>query len=114
MVVVNIQESTWSPGEAEKAEQAYVQRIYLQRKYVDIAAELGYEGTARLQPGEVAMQAVQRFDDEIKAGLRPRPLEPKRRRSGWESAPRRGPVTLRRGLRAAFRAVRNVRNVTED
>jgi hypothetical protein len=80
MIVMNIQESTWTPEDAERAEQAYVQRIYLQRKYVDIAAELGYKAAGSLSPGAVVMRDVQRFSAEIDTGLRSAPPEPKRPR----------------------------------
>lgn len=80
MIVVNIQTSMWTPDEAAKAEKAWSLRVHLHRKYTDIATELGFEGTEKLLPGEVAMEAVERFQAEIDAGLRSEPPDPKRRR----------------------------------
>lgn len=51
-------------------------RIYGHVRYTEIAAELGYEGTAGRPLGRVALDAVRQFDEEIRAGLRPRPAEP--------------------------------------
>ena len=80
MIVVTRQKKPITPEEAARAEQAYVLRMYESKTYVQIAEQLGYEGTAAQMPAEVAMDAVQRFDAEVDAGLREAPPEPKRRR----------------------------------
>jgi hypothetical protein len=82
MVVVNRQKKPkpMTPEEAARAEQAYILRIYEGKTYVQIAEQLGYEGTGSRSPAEVAMQAVNRLVADIEAGLRSAPPEPKKRR----------------------------------
>ena len=87
MVVVNIQESTWTPDEAARAEQAWRMRTYGSVPYLRIAEKLGYQQAGDKYPAEVAMAAVLQFGEEIEAGLRPAPAEPKRQeRQAWLAA----------------------------
>ena len=63
--------------DAAKAEQAWCLRMYGRKTYVEIAELVGYGGAV---PGKTAQQAVQRFDAEIQAGQRERPVDPDKKR----------------------------------
>lgn len=62
--------------EAALAEQAWIMRMYGNVQYRWIADELGFQPQGSRVPGYVAMDAAQRFDVEIEAGLRERPAVP--------------------------------------
>lgn len=80
MIVMSTQTEPWTPEEIATAEKAWSLRVHGHKTYVQIAEELAYEETARCTSGEVAMQAVSRFQAEIDGGLRSEPPDPKRRR----------------------------------
>ena len=77
MVVVTRQTKPMTAEDAAKAEQAWCLRTYDQKTYVEIAELVGYGGAV---PGKTAQQAVQRFDAEIEAGQRERPVDPDKKR----------------------------------
>jgi hypothetical protein len=79
IIVVIRQMKVMDAKSAALAERAYVLRMYESKTYVQIAEQLGYEGTADLFPAEAAMDAVQRFEAEVRAEVRAEPPAPTRR-----------------------------------